>query len=262
MHLARLAGILLGSQLLIVPQVLNAQAAMARSQSALLQAAELAEPPITFDVVSIKRNKSETGGAGISSPRDGDTITITNMSPHMMVGIAFGFPLHDEIYGLPGWTDQEAYDLVAKVSDKDLAAFHELVPMQRSPLLQQALVSRFHLQYHYDTKVLPAYALVIGKAGAKLVEAAGGGSGRTDAAPSPGRMHTRHGEIIGEAVSMADLASVLSQQIGRPIADKTNLRGSYNLKLNGLLTWVQTARPRRGLIVAHRFLLRSKSNWA
>jgi uncharacterized protein (TIGR03435 family) len=45
-------------------------------------------------------------------------------------------------------------------------------------------------------------------------------------------MHTRHGEIIGDGVSTADLARVLSQQIGRPIADETGLKGAYNFKLN------------------------------
>jgi uncharacterized protein (TIGR03435 family) len=208
-----------GSQLLITPHVSAAQTA------------ELTMPSIAFDVVSVKHNKDETGGFRISSPRDGDNITITDMSPHMLVGIAFGFPLHDEIYGLPGWTDREAYDLVAKVSDKDLTAFHELLPMQRNPLLQQVLVSRFHLQYHYDTRVLPAYALAVGKAGAKLTEAATGSPGGSDAAPKPGEIHIRHGEIVGEAVSMTDLARVLSQQIGRPIADKTSLKGNYNFKL-------------------------------
>lgn len=46
------------------------------------------------------------------------------------------------------------------------------------------------------------------------------------------RVHTRHGEIVGDGVSMADLARVLSQQIGRPIADETGLKGAYDFKLN------------------------------
>lgn len=226
MHQVKLAGLLLGSLLLAVSHVSTTQPATPKSQSALLQAAEPTPSSITFDAVSVKRNKTETAGFQISSPRDGDTIAITNMSPHMMVGLAFDFPLHDEIYGLPGWTDRETYDLVAKVADKDLAAFHKLSPMNRNPLLQQVLVSRFHLQYHYDTKVLPAYALVVAKAGAKLVATSG------STAPGPGAFHARHGEITGEAVTMPELARVLSQQIGRPIADQTGLKGSYTFKLN------------------------------
>jgi uncharacterized protein (TIGR03435 family) len=191
-----------------------------------LQAEDTTAASLKFEVVSIKRNKEGTGGASISSPREGDNITITNMSPHMLIGIAFNFPLHDEIYGLPGWTDQEAYDILAKVPADELPAFHELLPMQRNPMLQEILVSRFHLKYHYDTRALPGYALVVGKKGARLVEGAHGG------ANNPGAMHTRHGEIIGDGVSTADLARVLSQQIGRPIADETGLKGAYNFKLN------------------------------
>lgn len=229
MHLVKLAGIVLGSQLLATPCALTTPSG---SHSAMPRNAQSTPPPITFDTESVKRNKSAPGGPQISSPPDGDTITITNMSPHMMIGLAFDFPLHDEIYGLPGWTDNETYDLIAKVADKDLAAFHALSPMNRNPLLQQVLVSRFHLQYHYDTKVLPAYALVAAKSGAKLTASANPTPGDTDATPSHGAFHMRHGEITGEAVSMPELARVLSQQIGRSIADRTGLKGTYNFKLS------------------------------
>lgn len=225
MRSQRLVGLGVIAQVVLVPCVLSAQAATANPTSAPLHASDRIAASMSFEVVSIKRNKEGTGGASISSPRDGDNIAVTDMSPHMLIGIAFDFPLHDEIYGLPGWTDQERYDLLAKVPEDELPAFHALLPMQRNPMLQKVLEDRFHLKYHYETRVLPEYALVVGNGGAKIEAATGGDKG-------PGAMRTRHGEIIGDAVSMADLATVLSQQIGRPIDDETGLKGAYSFKLN------------------------------
>lgn len=93
-------------------------------------------------------------------------------------------------------------------------------------MLREVLENRFHLKYHYDTRALPGYALVISKKGERLFEASHSG------ASDPGAVHTRHGEIIGDGVSIAGLARVLSQQIGRPIADETGLKGAYDLKLD------------------------------
>lgn len=223
MRLSQSTGLVMLAQLLITPLLLS-QTSPIPSTSMPGHGPNQAAASLSFEVVSIKRNKQGIGGASISSPRGGDNITITNMSPRMLIGMAFDLPLHDEIYGLPGWTDQETYDVLAKVPEDELPAFRELLPMQRNPMLQKVLESRFHLKYHYETKLLPEYALVRGKGGPR-VEAAAGGNG-------PGALRTRHGEIVGEAASMADLAKVLSQQIGRPIADETGLKGGYNFKLD------------------------------
>ena len=223
MRLSQVVGVAMLAQLLIAPALVS-QTSPVPSTSVPVHGPNQAAASLSFDVVAIRRNKQGTGGASITSPRDGDNITITNMSPHMLIGMAFDLPLHDEIFGLSGWTDQETYDVLAKVPEDELQAFHELLPMQRNPMLQKVLESRFHLKYHYETKLLPEYALVIGKGGPR-VEAAAGGDG-------PGALRTRHGEIVGEAASMTDLAQVLSQQIGRPIADETGLKGGYNFKLD------------------------------
>ncbi len=184
--------------------------------------------PLRFEVVSIKRN-TRVGPWTIDSPPNGDSVTITNMTPHMMIGLAFGLPLHDEIYNLPGWTDSEHYDLVAKVPETELPAFHALLPMQRNPMLQAVLEDRFHLKYHYQAKALVGYKLIVGKSGAKLeeIQPAIGANGL----PEPGRMHGARGEITGEGVSMADFSQLLSQQVGRPVVDGTGLRGNYNFTL-------------------------------
>jgi uncharacterized protein (TIGR03435 family) len=226
---AQFAGLGIIAHLLLSPPMFLAQTEMANPPSISIQAPDKIAASLTFETVSIKRSREKINPWSIRS--DGDTITITNMSPHLLIGFAYNLPLHDDIYGLPGWTDEEGYDIVAKVPENELKAFQALLPMERSPMLQKVLESRFHLKCHYDTKVLPAYALVLRKGGPRLVETIPGSS-RANSPHRAGSMRTRYGEIIGDGVTMTDLATILSQQIGRPIADKTGLNGTYRFKLD------------------------------
>ena len=201
------------------------------AQSSLAPPAAATDPRrISFDVVSIKRDKTGLGPATIQSPPNGDSITITNMSLRMMVGIAYDLPLHDQITGLPGWADTDSYDLNAKVATSDLPAFHMLLPRQRSPMLQPVLESCFHMNSHYQARELPAYALIIAKNGVKLTEVtpAIGPNGLKD----PGGIRrVGRAEIVAEGAPIANLLDVLAQQLGRPVVDQTGLKGNYNFTL-------------------------------
>jgi uncharacterized protein (TIGR03435 family) len=185
----------------------------------------------TFDVVSIKRNNSGGAPAMIISPLESDQIIVKNASPHLILGEAYGIRLHDQIIGLPGWADSETYDIVAKVAESDLAAFRKLLPMQRSPMLQSVLVNRFHLASHFETRTLPAYALVTSKSGPKLKEVESGTlpDGRKD----PGGIDMSRNQITATGASMLPLVHVLQMQLGRPVVDRTGLTGNYDFKL----TW-------------------------
>jgi uncharacterized protein (TIGR03435 family) len=188
--------------------------------------------PIAFDAVTVKPDKAAAGPTTIFSPSNGDTIAITNMSLHMMIGFAYDMELHDQIFGLPSWADSESYDVVAKVAESDVDAFRKLLPRDRNPLLQPVLQDRFHLMVHYETRQLPAYALVIAnpKNGPKLtpVEPAILASGLKE----PGAIHNiGRNQIRAEGAPIAILVSVLTQQLGRPVVDRTGLQGNYNFTL-------------------------------
>jgi uncharacterized protein (TIGR03435 family) len=168
----------------------------------------------------------------IDSPSNGDTITVTNMSLHMMIGFAYDMELHDQITGLPDWANSESYDVVAKVAESDGDAFRKLLPRQRNPLLRPVLEDRFHLKLHYQTKDLPGYALVVAnpRNGPRLtaVEPSADANGRQD----PGAIHNiGRNEISAEAAPIAILTSVLTQQLGRPVIDRTGLNGRYTFTL-------------------------------
>src|SRR5262249_18272273 len=88
--------------------------------------------------------------------------------------------------------------------------------------LQALLAERFQLVIHRDTKEAPVYALVIAKNGPKLKQAT------ADDGPM---LQGRPGELIAQSAPMKTLADNLSRQVGRPVLDRTGLKGTYDFKL-------------------------------
>ncbi len=186
-------------------------------------------PPLAFDVVSIKRSTSGPGPTMIISPIDSDRIIVANATPRSIIGETNNIRLHDLITGLPAWADSETYDIEAKVAASDLAAFHKLLPMQRNPMMLSILADRFHFAFHFETRTLPAYTLVVSKGGPRLkqVEPATLANGLKD----PGGIDMTRNQITATGASMTPLLHVLQMQLGRPIVDRTGLTGNYDFTL-------------------------------
>lgn len=187
---------------------------------------------LSFDVVSIKRSRAGSGPAMGISPIDSDSITVRNATPRQILGEAYDLRLlglHDLILGLPSWADSETYDIDAKVAPSDLVAFHKLLPMQRDPMLQPVLADRLHLAAHFETRTLPAYALVIAKGGPKLTEVKPAllPDGRED----PGGINPGHDQITATGATMQPLLHMLLLLLGRPVVDRTGLTGRYSFTL-------------------------------
>ena len=180
---------------------------------------------IAFDVVSIKRSNSSPGPTMIISPIDSDRIIIANASPRSIIeaaysltlpsGASYDLTLNYQVSGLPAWANSETYDIEAKVAESDGPIFRKLLPMQRNPMLQSILVNRFHLISHFETKSLPAYALVISRGGPKLKEVQPGilPNGLKD----PGGISMSRNQITATGASMLPLLHVLQMQLSRPV---------------------------------------------
>src|SRR5205823_4146538 len=65
-----------------------------------------------------------------------------------------------QLTGLPGWTDDAKYDIVAKA--EGTPSLEQIYGM-----LQSLLTDRFQLQYHHTKKTMSVYALVPAKGGIK-----------------------------------------------------------------------------------------------
>jgi uncharacterized protein (TIGR03435 family) len=106
------------------------------------------------------------------------------------------------------------------------------------PLLQKLLADRFALKFHWETRELPVYALVVDKSGAILKE-------NRDARMTI--LNTRRGagtvRIVGTKISMEELARSIGTEPGRVVVDKTELRGGFRA-LGEDRPWMATAANR------------------
>jgi uncharacterized protein (TIGR03435 family) len=88
-------------------------------------------------------------------------------------------------------------------------------------MVQALLVERFNMKLHEETRMLPAYDLVVAKGGSKLeISKANGksiGAGGT--------------HLTVQGLTMPLIAQELSLVVGRVVVDKTGLTDRYDLKL-------------------------------
>jgi uncharacterized protein (TIGR03435 family) len=211
--------------------------------------------PIRFEVASVRRNKTGVGG-GNGFTADG--YDVKNVSPVILIGIAFNVLEFQRIEGLPEWCKfgNEKYDVNAKVAEADVAEWRKN-QTQIQGALQALLAERFRLKAHFETRDAPAYALVVAKNGAKFKAA-------TPGDPYPNGEHDRegkpvlgmqfkfgagsnHGRLIAQGAPIAQLAQYLSgflgPAVGRPVLDKTGLTGVYDFTMPILADWGSNREP-------------------
>jgi uncharacterized protein (TIGR03435 family) len=176
-----------------------------------------------FEVATIKPDKASNGPRFVGHTPIG--LTVKNMPVQFLLREAFGLE-DDRILGAPGWVKTDRFDIEAKVSESDVAKLKTMTVDQRRSMLGPFLQDRFNLKFHYESKVLPIYALVLAKGGSKMKKFEPPGDPATNGLRYTGRGHLEaHGTLMEFAVS------VLSQQVGRTIVDKTGLTGKYDFTL-------------------------------
>ena len=90
--------------------------------------------------------------------------------------------------------------------------------------LQSVLRDRFGLVLRSEHREMSIYRLVTAKGGAKLTLHTSG-----DASPS---LSSNGRQITGTNVTVWMLAQQLSQLLGRPVHDETNLEGQFDFKVS------------------------------
>jgi uncharacterized protein (TIGR03435 family) len=172
-----------------------------------------------FEVASIKLAQGNSEGARIR-PLPGDQTYIAEDVPvKLMIKLMFHL-CNSQIEGGPHWLDTNLYDVEAKADRPQ--SIDELHIM-----FQNLLVDRFKLRYHEETRVLPAYELVVDKSGIKMT---------VDNSPErfdiPPIEQMGPGMTQGTRCPMSHFAWMLSQVLRRPVVDETKLVGFYDFELN------------------------------
>ncbi len=193
---------------------------------------------LVFEVASVKPDKysSRMFRFGWYSP---ETFTATGATLQILLREAYSVE-NNQISGVPNWANSKRYDIQAK-ADKSVAEElgkgsldQRTVKYER--MLQSLLVDRFKLTLHRETKELPVYELVIAKSGPKLQEARPGdtypnGIGGLGGYSGPHMLQIRSGQLVGQALPMADLVRLLTRPLGRTVLDKTGLTSTYDFNL-------------------------------
>ena len=167
-----------------------------------------AQPP-TFEVATVKVNRTGSGDSRFPELRNG-TLAAESVSLKSLLQAAYGFG-RQRITG-PSWLDSDRFDLTGKapqgVPDSEL--------MQ---MLQSLLKDRFQLKVHRETKEMPVFEMFVAKDGPKI---------STYDPEHPLEMPADiGGSVMKGTATMSQLAERISPVAGRPVLDKTGLKGRY-----------------------------------
>jgi uncharacterized protein (TIGR03435 family) len=197
-----------------------------------------------FEVASIK---ASTPGLRESMLNQPGRFAVNNLTLRQLIGFAYR-PANSQvpqIAGGPDWIAGDQWTIEARVADGDPAAGPEITALR----LQSLLEDRFALKLHREMREQAVYALVVDKNGVKMATvdppspAAGpappppaprpgpGGTLPADFMPRPGGIMAGPGVILASAVTMTQIANTLNRAVDRPIVDRTDLKGYFNMRL-------------------------------
>jgi len=159
------------------------------------------------------------------------------------------------IEGAADWINTERYE-VSATADPGITQ-----QMMRGPMMQALLEDRFKLKVHRETREVPVYIMIVLKTGFKLQPLEEGSCDARDltAGPRPAiitpeqgfrevlqpgekpscgvAVRTSHGPtdpiqvVIGQAMGLTEFAGLLGSGMDRPVIDKTEVTGVFNLHL-------------------------------
>lgn len=133
-----------------------------------------------------------------------------------------------QITGGPAWltaAGDTSYDVVAKTEGEEKPTQEQI-----NMMLQTLLADRFELKLHRETREVPVYALMLDKNGPKLKNSPDDAKSGSSFSMGGIQGHMKYSKGI-----MGQFVLSLTNEVGRPVLDKTGLTGTYQFELN----WVR-----------------------
>jgi uncharacterized protein (TIGR03435 family) len=184
-----------------------------------------------FEVATIKPSDPARPGQ-IVTLRGAEVIT-TNVTVHDLINLAYW--LHPrQLTGGPAWTESEKYDMAGKPDAPGQPNVDQMKMM-----IQKLLADRFQLKFHFEKRDLPAYAVGITKAGAKIIRS------QDDPKGLPGFYfgRTAAGTTLTFRNSpMSQVTAVLQNFLDRPVVDQSGLSERYDFTVTFTLDSAQAVR--------------------
>lgn len=185
-----------------------------------------------FEVASIRPHEGATPRI-LDFSSSGPRLKLEAYTIFGLIAEAYHLKDYQIVYPQP---DNTFYDIVAKSEGSDT-----LTRDQFRPLLQSLLADRFGLKFHREMKEMSVYALVVTKGWARLKKSA-------PDAPEGDRFNGngRGWQLIMPKGTMDDLADAIggAAGLGRPVVDRTELGGTYDIRFHFTTEDAITSDPR------------------
>ncbi|HEY6341683.1 MAG TPA: TIGR03435 family protein [Bryobacteraceae bacterium] len=217
----------------------------------VIHAQSAAAARVRFEVASIKRSTDCGDRDNIyGAPLSGSPGTLT-LNCATVAGLILGaysryangrtsFSLPLPILGGPSWINSERYTINAKSAGQENRA------ITNGPMLQALLEDRFKLKLHRETRQVPVFALTATKSGARLKTFREGTCSPVDYAQNPpplapgqppfcqNRIQSKGANLRTyhePGATVATFSELLSVILGRPVIDKTGIKGRFDFDL-------------------------------
>ena len=216
-------------------------------------AALMAQAP-AFEVASIKRNASGSTRS-LGGPQRGHFLTSGTLRQLIQAAYRRGGYEVRTVSGGPKWMDSDRFDIDATV-DPSVSLTALYLPDGKGSaglaylMLRSLLADRFKLVIHTQTQQLQVYSLVVAKRDGALgpqlhrsdvdcdaVNAEIARTGRPVPPRAAGQLppcatQSSQSHLAANAMTMSQLADMLSATAGRDVQDKTGLSGNFDLTLD------------------------------
>jgi uncharacterized protein (TIGR03435 family) len=240
---------------LVLGVCLATSAAIVAAQEPATQSRPLASASQTFEVATVKQNKSGERGGGIRR-LPGGRVTVTNMPARGLITFAYQLGQY-QLVGGPSWLDNDRFDITAKMEGNpewEGPGSGKVDPIMLA--MRTLLAERFKLKLHTESRDLDAFALVMLKPGApgaalkpSTTDCKALGEqlrqGKLPQGPPqpvngvvPCSIMGRIGQISFDGFPMSQAATMLVGQAGRPVVDRTGLTGNWQF----VMTFAQEQR--------------------
>lgn len=180
-----------------------------------------ADAKLEFEVATIKPAPEGQQGIGINV--QGNQFRTRNTRLTDLLTFAFG--LHaKQIDSLPGWAQNERYDIMAPLPPEGMPS-----EVQLRTMMQNLIKDRFSLTFHREKREQSVYAINYGRTGPTGVKLTKNESRQ----PLPGLGFQGLGRMVARNATMGDFAGLLQFMVlDRPVIDQSGLEGRYDFTLN------------------------------
>jgi uncharacterized protein (TIGR03435 family) len=190
-----------------------------------------------FEVVSIRPDDPD--GHQMRIMFSNGTLLVNGVTMKRLACLAYGTQ-DFQMDGGPSWFSSERFAIEAKTDSQLAGELSKLNDDERMAIsrhmVQGILADRLKLKVRQDSREMSILGIVVDKNGPKIHEAKAGdtypnGLKEGDGKGRAGMMRFSHGHLIGQGVKLDSLASILSEQLGQIVQNKTGLAGIYDFTL-------------------------------